>query len=240
MKKGFTLAEVLITLGIIGVVAAMTIPTLIANTQGTKYRNQYKKAISALSQAARMNLAQYDFDYAGVSATCGNNGATQTPETHQTICAILNANLKGATFYDTANKIPTKDGKPYTITSPYGAARGFNTNSMLAYQFNDGTIIMISKRMGLQPCTLNVGAVMQDSYNTDGNLRWCFGMIDVNGTSLPNSEVSCTSGTNSLSAQNCIVKNNTKNLTDIYPIRFHDGIVEPVTAAARYVLKSAK
>jgi len=33
MKKGFTLAEVLITLGIIGVVAAMTIPTLVANYQ---------------------------------------------------------------------------------------------------------------------------------------------------------------------------------------------------------------
>ena len=29
MRKGFTLAEVLITLGIIGVVAAMTIPSLI-------------------------------------------------------------------------------------------------------------------------------------------------------------------------------------------------------------------
>ena len=33
-RFGFTLAEVLITLGIIGVVAAMTIPTLIANTNG--------------------------------------------------------------------------------------------------------------------------------------------------------------------------------------------------------------
>ena len=33
MKKGFTLAEVLITLGIIGVVAAMTMPTLIQNHQ---------------------------------------------------------------------------------------------------------------------------------------------------------------------------------------------------------------
>ena len=32
-KLGFTLAEVLITLAIIGVVAAMTIPTLIANYQ---------------------------------------------------------------------------------------------------------------------------------------------------------------------------------------------------------------
>ena len=32
-KKGFTLAEVLITLGIIGIVAAMTIPNLIAKNQ---------------------------------------------------------------------------------------------------------------------------------------------------------------------------------------------------------------
>ncbi len=41
MKRvlGFTLAEVLITLGIIGVVAAMTIPTLLANINGQKYRN---------------------------------------------------------------------------------------------------------------------------------------------------------------------------------------------------------
>lgn len=32
IKKGFTLAEVLITLGIIGVVAAMTIPVLMNST----------------------------------------------------------------------------------------------------------------------------------------------------------------------------------------------------------------
>lgn len=37
-KKAFTLAEVLITLGIIGVVAAMTLPSLIA-----KYDEMYGK-----------------------------------------------------------------------------------------------------------------------------------------------------------------------------------------------------
>ena len=36
MKKAFTLAEVLITLGIIGVVAAMTIPVLLVNTTSQK------------------------------------------------------------------------------------------------------------------------------------------------------------------------------------------------------------
>lgn len=40
-KKGFTLAEVLITLGIIGVVVAMTIPTLIQNANSAKFSAQY-------------------------------------------------------------------------------------------------------------------------------------------------------------------------------------------------------
>ena len=44
-KNAFTLAEVLITLGIIGVVAAMTMPTLLNSTQGAQYRTAYKKAL---------------------------------------------------------------------------------------------------------------------------------------------------------------------------------------------------
>lgn len=36
MKKGFTLAEVLITLGIIGIVAAMTLPALLITTRSRR------------------------------------------------------------------------------------------------------------------------------------------------------------------------------------------------------------
>lgn len=50
-KIAFTLAEVLITLGIIGVVAAMTIPSLITNYQEKQRVSQLKKVYSALSQA---------------------------------------------------------------------------------------------------------------------------------------------------------------------------------------------
>ena len=82
-RFGFTLAEVLITLGIIGVVAAMTIPTLIANTNGAKFRSQFKKSISTLNQAGLMAQAQYDFDYAGTSAACSGtlaNAAAEHPD----------------------------------------------------------------------------------------------------------------------------------------------------------------
>lgn len=58
MKKGFTLAEVLITLGIIGVVAALTLPSLITNYRKKQTVAQLKKVYSELSQAAQMSVVQ--------------------------------------------------------------------------------------------------------------------------------------------------------------------------------------
>ncbi len=50
-KCAFTLAEVLITLGIIGIVAAMTMPSLINKTQNKQLETAFKKAYSVHSQA---------------------------------------------------------------------------------------------------------------------------------------------------------------------------------------------
>lgn len=50
-SKAFTLAEVLITLGIIGIVAAMTIPTIMQNSQTQQAASMLKKEYSILSQA---------------------------------------------------------------------------------------------------------------------------------------------------------------------------------------------
>lgn len=58
IKKGFTLAEVLITLGIIGVIAALTIPTLINNIQTEQFRTGLKKSYTTLSQAVSTIQAQ--------------------------------------------------------------------------------------------------------------------------------------------------------------------------------------
>lgn len=50
MKTGFTLAEVLITLGIIGLVAAMTLPGVVANYQKKEAAAKLKKIYSSISQ----------------------------------------------------------------------------------------------------------------------------------------------------------------------------------------------
>ena len=51
MSKAFTLAEVLITLGVIGVVAALTIPSLVNSYRSLVLQTQFKKVYSILSQA---------------------------------------------------------------------------------------------------------------------------------------------------------------------------------------------
>ena len=58
MKKGFTLAEVLITLGIIGVVSAMTLPTVIENYKKQKTVSQLKKVYTTLNQALKLSETQ--------------------------------------------------------------------------------------------------------------------------------------------------------------------------------------
>ena len=57
-NKGFTLDEVLITLGIIGVVAAMTLPTLVNNNRNKQLETGLKRSYSVIGQALNMYQAE--------------------------------------------------------------------------------------------------------------------------------------------------------------------------------------
>ena len=68
MKKAFTMAEVLITLGIIGVVAAMTMPIVIGKYQEHEVKVKAKKIYSMMMQV--LDLAQAKYDTAGDNSSC--------------------------------------------------------------------------------------------------------------------------------------------------------------------------
>lgn len=259
-RFGFTLAEVLITLGIIGVVAAMTIPTLISNTNGAKFRSQFKKTLSTLNQAGLMSQAQYDFDYAGASETCadaGDNYATQKPDSKMSFCAILNGTLTGQTFQGTVgdiNRSVTQDDgsastEKYTLkngAATTGVLANEGYEDFIAYTLADGSIIAFSPDAA--ECELPVGVQMNEEWINDH--KKCLGFIDVNGATLPNKEVTCSaiseggSGTVDQASFDvshpCTVKNDAKHMTDVFPIVFHDATVEPASDAAKYVLTSSK
>lgn len=78
-RFAFTLAEVLIALAIIGVVAAMTIPTFMANTAGAQFRTGFKKGITVLTQAASANYATEGYDFSGTNGALGAADTATTP-----------------------------------------------------------------------------------------------------------------------------------------------------------------
>ena len=242
-RFGFTLAEVLITLGIIGVVAAMTIPNLIANTNSAKFRSQFKKTISTMSQAGLMAQAQYDFDYAATDKKCGANAAKENPETGDTMtfCSMLNGTLAGATYISDLSTL-----KRASSSQAADVSYGINTvsadmkalNTYQGYQLADGSLVAFPK--DAMACTLRLGETVENLPAT------CIGFIDVNGATLPNKEVACGSTAAERKAErskptnSCVVKNDAQHMTDIFPVAFHDSTVEPATNASKYVLSSAK
>ena len=72
--RAFTLAEVLVTLGIIGVVSAMTVPSLMQNYQRQSYVTQLHKVYNEFSQA----LLRYQNDKNAINLTeAGLNSQAQ-------------------------------------------------------------------------------------------------------------------------------------------------------------------
>ena len=62
LKKGFTLAEVLVTLGIVGVIAAFTLPALMSNFQKRTYETGIKKAYNTVTDAVALYMANEGID----------------------------------------------------------------------------------------------------------------------------------------------------------------------------------
>lgn len=54
LKKGFTLAEILIVLVTIGVIATLTIPSMMKGVQDSQFKTAYKKAYNSISNIAAM------------------------------------------------------------------------------------------------------------------------------------------------------------------------------------------
>ena len=212
MKKlnAFTLAEVLITLGIIGVVAAMTMPTLMNSTNGAQYKTAYKKALSVLSQAVVLNVALDDYDMSQATVTDG----TATNGSSASLYNLFNnrMNVVKTATTGTGWKASNNDKIKFAQASNYTLF--FNDGIVFSFKDSDGN------------CT---------DYNPAAGVtsdEKCYGVIDVNGEKNPNKEVKCD---NDKTGDNCVVS----NPTDIYPVVMYDQTILPATRAGEAVLYGA-
>ena len=99
-KNGFTLAEILITLAIIGVVAALTLPSLTHNTTNAKIGPALMKAVAAFEQANQALLNEYSADAltdTGIAFT--SLGSTESGEDGNYATALSNHLKLTATSY---------------------------------------------------------------------------------------------------------------------------------------------
>ena len=100
-RSAFTLAEVLITIGIIGVVAAMTMPTLMAKYQEKVTVTKLKKVYSILSQAYLR--AQEDYGTIDNWGFPEDSDSTKDPDTGENVNEDLNAQ-NGQILWETLSK----------------------------------------------------------------------------------------------------------------------------------------
>ena len=259
---GFTLAEVLITLGIIGVVAAMTMPTLINSTQGAQYKTAYKKALSVLSQAVVMNIALEDYDLSQTVA--GRNGdedahgavqgqdggAGQNAEAQSLYTLFKNrmnvvkvagndafeGDVPGEADYykivDTGNETDKPDSDHFAEELGDKWIEGGEVNQ----DWPDATFLFMNDGIAFIFDNTQHSCAAETATTED---QYCIGYIDVNGQKGPNRIVECDGTDANATIENagtdeatCVVS----NPTDIYPVMFYDQSIVPATAAGRAVL----
>jgi prepilin-type N-terminal cleavage/methylation domain-containing protein len=160
-NHAFTLAEVLITLGIIGVVAAITLPTLVAQYKEKVLLGQFKKVYSTLQQAH--NRIYYEFDMTVPEcAYLGSNGVYSQSDCPKVISLLPQVLKVIKTCENNAYPngcIPEYDGflelvkennpdlSEEDASKRVSGIPGFWKNSILygdpAYVLDDGTIIIL-------------------------------------------------------------------------------------------------
>ena len=156
-RFGFTLAEVLITLGIIGVVAAMTIPNLITNYQNKAKISKLKKMYSTMQQVVRRSVEEN----AGIPSIVGITSLDDRLEYVKTYfgqylnvaiyCRGLDSKMSQCKYPD--NSIKDLAGVP-----------SFSPSQHVGIVLNDGSQFLFR-------------------FSYDDILRICY---DVNGVKLPN------------------------------------------------------
>ena len=238
--NGFTLAEVLITLGIIGVVAAMTMPTLINQTNGAQYRAAYKKALSAISQGVTLNVALDDISFADTkSGTAGDtacpkatSGTDTTSCTGSSMASLLASRMNVVKAVNTGSNLA---GLDYSITLPTGATADIKRDVDTALFFNDSSMFAFVNAQNGTSCTI--------TSSTSGNNTGCIGFIDVNGAKGPNKVVTCDtpSATTNYTYENGKQKEadvdcTVTSPTDVYPVIYYDQTILPISNAGKAVL----
>lgn len=166
----FTLAEVLIVLAIIGVIAALVIPPLVENYQKTQYVVGLKKAYTELSQAFKLYMA--DEGVTDLSQTPLYSGDWNYPELKKVLYKYFK--VTKYCYYGTECKIT----EAYLDTSLGNVGDEFTSYSSIYTA--DGMVFNFALKEGQTSC--------KPDYSNPSNMKgYCMLVeVDINGSNPPN------------------------------------------------------
>ena len=238
MKKAFTLAEVLITLAIIGVVAALTIPSVISNSQQQEFKTGLRKAVSVLNSAITMNMAL--------------DG--ETPYDNKDTFNYL---IRHMSVLKTTNRLPyqyTFRGLGNTHATGYNA--GFYTTDGMRFEMDDsaggGQVGPKLHESDVKTCMLSWNANTTPhcggcgSYGLNNNPNGttkppCLILVDVNGDRKPSpSNVNCNDSTCAQSNFYTYPKPDSKTVTDIFAIMITEDRAIPFGVVSQRAMYQAQ
>ena len=171
-KTAFTMAEVLITLGIIGIVAAMTLPSLIGKYQKKVTVTRLKRTYTVLSQAVQRSIADN-----GDPSGWGLEGFYNTAPTDENLQKFIETFSKTyiVPYLAKINKIEFGTFKDLGYKDIKGTGTYLEAKGQLLI-LNDGTVLQI--RM----TTYNYGT----EEDRDDKFQNVYITVDINGFSGPN------------------------------------------------------
>ena len=183
-KEGFTLAEVLITLGIIGVVAALTLPAFISNVQGRIQAKRVENINQKLSKVTDKMAVQ-----SGLIGYPDTMSFVQEMKKHMSIAKVCdNSHLSecwGTTEVDVGKDKPweiakTKTAKTLKINEPD------NWADTVGIVTADGTPMILSYDKNCNFDPNNAGLQYNQSSGKSNSLVCLSGVFDWNGGAKPN------------------------------------------------------
>ena len=183
-KTAFTLAEVLITLGIIGIVAALTLPAFISNVQGRIQAKRVENINQKLSKVTDKMAVQ-----SGLIGYPDTMAFVQEMKKHMSIAKVCdNSHLSecwGTTEVDVGKDKPweiskTKTAKTLKIGEPD------NWADTVGIVTADGTPMILSYDKNCNFDPNNAGLQYNQSSGKSNSLACLSGVFDWNGGAKPN------------------------------------------------------
>ena len=224
-KKAFTLAEALIVLVIIGVIAALTIPAILANTEQHEYKTALKKAVSMLNQAIELNIALEG--YGPIEVESGGSNAKMNTNYD----SLYNFFRKRMNVVTTSDKFTGGGG---TGNATFYTADGMRYEFPEVPAFTGNPFNMTNSKCARPPNMLVDEENVVDDAGNHPTLP-CVVIVDVNGDRKPNPR---RSGENT--SYKVPAASNSSKLMDVFPVMITDVSATPWGLVAQRAMFSHK